>query len=92
MLEHNSPSKTQVEFNVSVSFQALKERGELHSCRTRNLVLPDFDLCRADGYEDLGVCHTYASCCFVRLISSSSRTLAVIALPADPRRNDVFRT
>jgi hypothetical protein len=52
MPEHNS-SKNKVEFDVSVCFQGLKEPGELHSCRTRNLVLLDSDLRRADGNEDL---------------------------------------
>ena len=53
MAEHNSKEKHKVELDVSVVFSAFKERGELHSCRTRHLVLLDFDLCRADGNEHL---------------------------------------
>ena len=92
MLSTISQRKDKVEFDVSITFKALKGRGELHGCRTRNLVLLDSDLRRADGNEDLSICLTHASCCLARLISSSSRALAVIALPADARRNDVFRT
>ena len=73
MLSTISQRKNKVEFDVSIAFKALKGRGELHGCRTRNLVLLDSDLRRADGNEDLSICLTHASCCLARLISSSSR-------------------